>query len=365
MTQEHFALDEDLLGRFVLGTLDAQERETCELHLRRCEICQRAVRQEQRLAAGVRRLGRDQMKERLSKAVGSERGNMSTWLQIVGVAATVCIIIGVGILNRWWDLRKERGLQPMHEIRTEETARTSPQAPDNRVAGIEGKTSSSEQAVSRDAGSAGPERDDEELRAPSPTEATGGRTRKEEHPGMDALKASEAAKTLAAAKPRENIHLDARSRAQISRQPQRFWIQGVLIPSPASSGPAATNAMRPEGKKDKASEAVEQRRLLKTGQDQPDRGIAIQQQPMSLLPAGQQQTGYDRREVTTEVEDLDEQTIFTLYLDTLLDPAALRTARVRYVTPDSLIVEVGSHNIGYRMPGNWVHPESTEAGKVR
>src|SRR5713101_2936706 len=53
----HWSDDTELLERFVLNRLEPAKRQELEAHLRVCETCQRAVRAEQELVAGVRRLG--------------------------------------------------------------------------------------------------------------------------------------------------------------------------------------------------------------------------------------------------------------------------------------------------------------------
>ena len=80
--ETHWTKNTDKLERFVLDRLDSAERSELENHLRTCETCQEAVRAEQQIVAGVRRLGRDELKLRLKQHIESGATKRIPWRQI-------------------------------------------------------------------------------------------------------------------------------------------------------------------------------------------------------------------------------------------------------------------------------------------
>lgn len=53
------------------------------------------------------------------------------------------------------------------------------------------------------------------------------------------------------------------------------------------------------------------------------------------------------------LEQIDSLTQLTLFLDSLLTESDLERAVIEQVTGDSIVIEVGSQRIGYRVP-KWV-----------
>jgi hypothetical protein len=102
---DHIADHPDRLEEYVLGRLDEPLREAVAAHLPTCERCATAVQNEQLIVAGIRRAGRDAMKERLKAATGADNRSLKVtlpWSRIAGMAAGFVIIIGLGLAGRWW-----------------------------------------------------------------------------------------------------------------------------------------------------------------------------------------------------------------------------------------------------------------------
>ena len=125
MTQSlnHWTRDEELLERYVLGRVVGDELLTIERHLKECEECRLRVQHERGLIAGVKRFGREEMKERLRQRVLDGSPTLSTgviadasqrsdspkpreiqlsWQTIVSIAAVILILTGIGIYNNWF-----------------------------------------------------------------------------------------------------------------------------------------------------------------------------------------------------------------------------------------------------------------------
>ncbi len=357
--EEHFTKDDDRLGRFVLGTMPEDERFACEEHLRRCEICQQAVREERKIAAGIKRYGRDRMKERLRAAVGAEHRTGMSWQQFTAVAATIAIIAGAGILYRWWEAREEG--RTISEFKKEESSRTERPSLAPSVGEERGAPSAGADASSRDDRKNAVIPREQMSNAPARTEPSGeiaaaaqSGKGKQEHVGV--------ANELAIERRGKESEADKLGgiggKQQSLRQTQTFWVQGVPMSTPVHSGPAPSQVET--AKKDVRDEGKAAAKALGISRTQTaDQEFVVQQRPADSLPeSGQQQAA--QKTIATEVLDSDTRTILTLYLDTLLDAEQLRNARVWLVGSDSLIVEAGGKTIGYRMPKGWLESRTTK-----
>jgi anti-sigma factor RsiW len=81
----HFASDEELLSLYVLGRLDESERERLDRHAAMCSTCMEALRAEMRIAAGARRLGRENVKAELRQRIAAERERVR-WPRVLSAA---------------------------------------------------------------------------------------------------------------------------------------------------------------------------------------------------------------------------------------------------------------------------------------
>ena len=97
----HIASDEDLLSRYALGRLNEAEREKVDRHTAGCSACTEALQREMRIAAGVRRLGREALKERLRRRVATEPRPAGR-PRILIAAALVGVIAGLGVYYAWF-----------------------------------------------------------------------------------------------------------------------------------------------------------------------------------------------------------------------------------------------------------------------
>jgi len=105
--QMHVTGDADALERYVLNLMTANERSQWENHLRECAGCREIVRSELMIVQGVRRAGRDALKQRLRDRLYHSPGDRVgiPWVRIVSIAATIVLLVGIGIYGRWLYLR--------------------------------------------------------------------------------------------------------------------------------------------------------------------------------------------------------------------------------------------------------------------
>jgi len=82
-----------------------------------------------------------------------------------------------------------------------------------------------------------------------------------------------------------------------------------------------------------------------------DNDITISQQPFRDLPAARQQMqARDKRTIQTQYQQTDRGATLTLFPDSPFKDEDLRAARVQQVASDSIVVEVRSQRIGFKLP---------------
>ena len=368
MSEEHFTRDEDLLERFVLDRLTEEERRHCENHLRRCETCQQAVREEQRFAAGAKRLGRDQLKGRIRNSVGFVGRQRISWRQVAAVAAALVIVAGIGVVFRWWQVGSFGEHQGISDLTTE-----------NRPA----VPSVQEKKVERPSGQIAAE-----PQAPSPTAGTGAKSEERHRVTSQDETAPRAAKEnvlLNEVRSQDLGHVagqeDKRDRATNQPQAQdaldkipskdqqilqQFWVRGTILPGFAQSGPSISKSDHLKLEKAKSGqdrEVAAQRKSPTQLESALASGITVNQQRLRALPSGrQQQVDATTNMVETLVRQENGQTFLTLYLDSLLDDNDVLSASVEYAASDSVILHISDQRIIYKMPQGWNPSQGTRTG---
>lgn len=352
-TSIHIADDPGRLEEFVLGRLGDIERVSVEKHSASCERCAQAIRTEQTLAAGVKSLGREVLKENLRRRLARTLAPAGIpWPRILSAAAVLAILFGVGWLNHWF-LATETEPAMITEKLTETDA---------PVAG--GATPSPTAVPRADRGQA-----EEYEASPRPSE----RTAKAEHPrgGLDdrlrpegetPSPARNETAEIAAAGARSEVvtQQDLKIAAEPPAPAERFWLEGNSIAVPSATDAAFAGAKDDALRKRKSAAQVlaekETNAPAATGTvaAQSIRNYRVLQRSSAALPEprqNMQQMNTPRAVVQTLVEQRPGETILTLYLDSLVDLRELRNARVDPVARDSVIVNIGNQRIGYRLPG--------------
>ena len=348
MTNTHWTEDSELLEQYVLGRLDPKQLPEFEKHLASCQQCASAVREEQALAAGVRRMAREELKAGLRERLETENVREVPWLRLAAAAAVIVVLVGVGVYNDWFSRFTQKygaeEAQPQHptSVAPEELRRASPQAEEEQrdratQSGAVRQRPTSETAQ-------GPSRE----RLP----AAEGHEYMDESSGAGAR--SEADKLEAAKKSETALAMD---------NERALWTEGKILsyehgetsgaPSPAEMR-RQTVTVRPELQK----QADENQAREKGTQEKsvPQRFI-LQQRRTTELPAGQ-----TRREgsVPTLIEQTRDGLQFTLYLDRTTSARDLHRAQFETIREDSLVLILGSQRIGYRLPSGWLTQSPTQ-----
>ncbi|MEW6512006.1 MAG: zf-HC2 domain-containing protein [Bacteroidota bacterium] len=340
----HIADDQDRLARFVLGTLSDADRRSAEEHLAGCDACAAAVRRERVLAAGIRRLGRDLLKETIRRQTSYQKAMEIPWLRVAGAAAVLVVLVGVGVIARWFVTKPEA--EQVTSDRTEQAPTAVGEQPSIGPADLRsesaGKESLPSSSARREADAAfrplekGAE-DRQAFRAKSETAPTSGvaaagNLTSETGKYTDKLKAAETP-----------LHV-----------PSVFWTEGNVIS-------AVEESKRDVGRDEAESRALMMRKDVAqegAAAPKPQRFAAkesaalyqIQQRPAAALPRERQAMQQFSNSVQTKIEQRGNVTTLTLYLDSLANESDLRKANVETLSDDSVVVNLGKQKIGYRLP---------------
>jgi hypothetical protein len=348
----HWTEDEDQLERFVLNRLDPVERVRLEQHLRTCEICQHAVREERKLAAGAKRLARDEMKSRIAERTGSLASRQIPWPHVLSIAAIIVVIIGLGLYNKWFLVRETRELalteEPLLEKSESLTSKEEAQEPQRERPdvilreGEVGKLDQSPPVAARDKDTQSAERDVQ--------------TQSGDYRARDAISAGpEAPATRSLTEKKEIGKDDVGSGVEPALAGDYVWVEGnILSPSEHDEVMVKRYDLGREMEKRAAAQAEEtkvQTEELSAG-SQP---VTLTQQPLSTLPAVRQQiqARLGKNTVETLIGRTHQGLNLTLYLDEPVHETELENATIRQVSEDSLVVIVANKRIGYRLPAGW------------
>jgi hypothetical protein len=329
-SDQHPALDPDRVEQYVLGRLTPREQQAFDSHLQLCAQCKQAVDAELRLAAGVRRSGRDELKKRL--AVSLEERSAVPWPRLMAAAAIVVIVAGIGIVSLW--INRQQATDPSLK-------ETPPSAAEQRTGseGTQDKLAGSVQTSPPGPKGAAADR----VPIPSRQDA---RKPKEQFgaPKDEAVSVADAR--------RESAKNEAQTPApaagaSIAGSAAGVWTEGTLLETePSSNATARSNAA--EEKLDMVGPAHSKKTMKAATETE---SVLLYQQPsQSLTQRQRQQQSARRQRILTYAEQLGTQIQLTLYPDTLFAPADLARAAVNRLGEDSLLIRVGQQSIGYRLP---------------
>lgn len=340
--------DLDLLERFVLERLDPQERAEVEKLVRTSGEWRKALRREQILAAGVRRLGRAGIRQRLSDRLLVSPQHANPWPRIALAAAVMCVIVGVGIMNRWFVpspqtdtmnldqlAETEEGAEPVQtapdEVAGEDFAAVEKKAPPDAARRVEG---------GRRDKAEGRLEEENRLEAESRVAVPG-------HGTQEADLDDQSASTM----------VSGPTTVGASRTTSVFWTQGQLLTSElAALGKQVATESKEDIARDRRATA-DPEHGAREGQEyrivrEVSQSIALQQMPFTALDETRQQ-GVDQaasRLIPTLIEQRGDSLYLTLYPTSPFSDSEMQAATALPVTSDSLVVTVGSQQIGYHLP---------------
>ncbi|MDH4070010.1 MAG: zf-HC2 domain-containing protein [Ignavibacteria bacterium] len=128
---DHWTKDEDRLSEYVLGGITGDRLEEMRHHLNTCSPCRQRVKEEEAIAAGVRRHAITEQKKQLQALIGGS-GIAIPWPRVLSIAAILVIVAGIGLYNRWFFGMKPDGNErsPMAEMQREDAGSAARDAED-------------------------------------------------------------------------------------------------------------------------------------------------------------------------------------------------------------------------------------------
>ncbi len=300
--REHWTEDEELLRAYILGRIPDEERARLRGHLSVCTRCREVENRERLLAAGVRRLGREQLRASLRRNLGTTQAARIPWLRIAAAAAVVVIAGGVLLFTRWSSLQREHTPAPLHDRGKEETG----------------------SVVTENLPRSGAE-----AKEPPHVPAPGDKTPHVE----EQMKKGEAG--TAAARP------SAPTAGTEEHHHEDWWRGRHVLPG----GP--NDSLMSDARPALAAEA-DTRGKAEFRRTQHAEGFVLHQQLLEILPPARKGEAGDG--IPIRVERKHGRTHLTLYVPTLFDEVLMRSATVEKPAKDSLLITVGAATIGIHIP---------------
>jgi len=358
----HWTEDHELLERFVLDRLDENQHRNLQAHLRVCEVCMNAVQQEQQLAAGIRRAGRDLMKKKLQQHIADEAAHHAPWPKILSAAAVVAIVTGVGIYNEFLLTREnepstktETTFSPLEAPRATELQESPAGRAAKPLPPLKSDTPLAEkdEARSRDA--------TESFRR---TKQKGTRSELAQQPRSRTQDEEQSISEFA-----DKVGLTSEGIAQsgavagyekLSQLSNSIWVQGVVVPSVGSIRTELEAQSYNAAKKsvDERNGVARRAGDRREGKEEvrvavADQTVTLNQEPFALLPPAQQKSGRSTNTVQAQIDRTSQGLQITLYLEEPLSPADLSSAIVEQRGEDTLVVLLADQRIVYRLPSGW------------
>jgi hypothetical protein len=380
----HWTDDDELLSKFVLHQLPSSEESTLSSHLSSCEKCSLAVSEETVIAAGAKLAGREAMKERLRlhlskrekwgavSAMRNPTGYQIHWTQLAGVAAVVSIIIVLGVYNNWFGSNSWNKSTPQEEIAQEKGS--SPSEPPER----ETQRSMPEDLRGKDLPQSSSSTELDHVNKPQVQRTE---LLKEKASG-DKRVAHEESTTSVTAEPGRNAATGVAAveagrvgnELQMnddgaSPEPQTFWVEGYVIRDVPKKSQGTLSATPRDQVSDIMKHEAEAKKdvqqLSKTRNDVTMLAISLSQKPTTSLPPTLQYRQGQQGVVQALIENKDNAIQMTLYLDSPLADSELRSANIEVINNDSLILNLSSQRLGFRLPPALQNQANTKARQVR
>lgn len=315
-----------------LGRLPAGEREAVRTHLAGCGLCRKAYEEERVIAAGTRAWGRATMKQRLAGKITEASQRRIPWPHVLGAAALVVVVVGVGIIFRWRD--PSPGNELIFADSSLSDANATPYQPAPAPGTAPDRTTAPKQAEAEF-------RDD----------FSAGKREQKSHPPDE--QPAHIARSLASEKDKE-----ADQQAVAVAAPEEsaaghgagldVWLSG----SAAGTGLTGGMQSQPAGASQQgiSRDRLESARSLLKTTAAPSPAFLIEQRLRRTL----ENSRGDKESpgIPAHVVRSGDTLRITLFLDSLLTAGQLRSTVARQVTPDSFIIFLPFGTVGYRLPEN-------------
>ncbi len=357
-SKKYWTDDPELVEKYILNKLSAEEKKRMDAEIADCEPCQVKLQEEIEILAGIRRHGRDIIKAKLRKKLQRERSSQFFNYQYIGLAAAVLIIaIGLGAYQIWFsDLVAPKKFHQQEIVfkQSEDSSRTQ----------IESQPAEQQQDELK------PRADQKESdRLPDKSKSAQQKSEIAENNAVDksapVISNTESNQlSLGAAGKSDGMVSEAVS---AENSPSAIWLIGqIVVVSESVHDRALSTSKIQKGNDAKFSE---QRRsktnfqsleTITLNKKVKENNIVLQQRSTKDLPVERsQQRAGQQREIETLFERTDNGIQLTLYDDSIKE-SDVKDAIVERLSEDSIVVSITNQRISYRLPSGW---NSTSSGR--
>jgi hypothetical protein len=337
---EHWTEDEELLLRYVLGRVAPAARTPLDAHILTCDRCRQTLERERLLAAGVRRLGRDRLKDSLAETIRVRPALIYPWPRILAAAAVIVVAGGIALYARWTALERER-----------------PEPTTAKIDSSRGTGSMTTEAPALELPEHRPARSSRKQDQPAEPEKEGKKEMmaRQDHVEGKGEEGRGGTGDATAAVPAVTGN-DQEQPAGVDE----WWTgEHVLLGGP---GDSLMSDVNPSVGMEKSAPVEQRSHDAKTAQD-----ILLDQLPLSDLPAvvRKSQTTGGAGAVPIHVGRRGGSLHLTLYVSPMFSASELQRATVRRISDDSLLISVGDAVISVRAPGGTGAPAALQRTRRR
>ncbi|GEM_PF-6640100 len=352
----HWTTDSDLLDRYVLNKLEAEQHIELERHLASCAECAQRVREEVRLVTGIKAVGRQVLKERLKERLKTRTYRDIPLGRVVGLVAAVVFLITIGIYTNWFVRDQNQVELEMTDAYDRQTLSGDRNVEDASVTPDKASELSSTTDV-RDA----PAGTAQDVR---PAQS------QREEPRMQIEIVQPESKPLHPTEILYDRTIPSRPEQFVAHpQGRSMWIQGTIIPPSKVGGhdqfvPTEVDGERRQNAlllRERTS-APTQKSVRETTKENAGSVLELIQRLREELPPSQR-SQQERSNVPTLIEQTDSLVQIILFLETPVPEEVFDRAALVRVAADSILLQIGSQLIGYRLPAGLELPRQLRKGR--
>jgi hypothetical protein len=327
---ENTHLSADTIEDAVLGRLTPEAHARVASHLDACPQCRDAFEQELLLAAGTKGWARAAMKQKLAGQIAVTAQRNVPWPHVLGAAALLVVIIGVGVLFRWRQPVQEPSLTFSDTVVSDARQKSVPQAP--------APVSESGKMTADQYGTPLPRDEHESARQDKKDMAQAEQPMPVEPPELEG-EAKEAEPTA--------------MRAAIAEEAARpagldVWLGGNEL----SNAPSAGMQAQPAGASNQGMSLnrLEARKGMRKTEMASSPVFVIEQRARRTLDDAY--AADESQDIPTHIVRFGDTLRVTLFLDAPLTEDQMRSVFARQVSPDSFQVLLPGRIVGYKLPPN-------------
>jgi hypothetical protein len=343
----HWTDDPELLARYALGHIEDARRQSLDDHLAICDACRTAVLREKELAAGIRLVGRQHLKERLRGRIKMAEPNFLRRYQLASLAAAIIVVsIGIGFFRFYfgsfeWPSKFSSRKYILKQSLPDSSKSTQEISHADKPADEIAEASKPESELKPGS---------QEPSALSDNLAARGTSGAGENPesGLSESKSAETASPFA-------------------EQAKAIWLLGTITMVRDARGDAGMteSLSRARGEKTAKEKSdtkqyADRIRTITIRKEGASQIITLSERPASSLPELRLSRYDAAHSIQTLVERTSAGLSITMYREVLGMTSRIHEATIEPVTDDSLVVTMGNERIAYRIPGGWGPSSKTD-----